>query len=59
MRERVMAMAGSLMIEQGRNGRGLMLVVRLPWVVSLQSPDVDTHDVDTHDADTHDLDTME
>jgi two-component system, NarL family, sensor histidine kinase UhpB len=59
MRERVMAMAGSLTIEQGRNGRGLMLVVRLPWVVSLQSPDVDTHDVDTHDADTHDLDTME
>jgi two-component system, NarL family, sensor histidine kinase UhpB len=59
MRERVMAMAGSLTIEQGRNGRGLMLVVRLPWVVSLQSPDVDTHDVDTHDVDTHDLDTTE
>jgi two-component system sensor histidine kinase UhpB len=52
MRERVMAMAGSLTIEQGRNGRGLMLVVRLPWVVSLQSPDADIHNMDTHDLDT-------
>ena len=30
MRERVMAMAGSLVIRPGRNGRGLSLVVRLP-----------------------------
>ncbi len=52
MRERVMAMAGSLTIEQGRNGRGLRLVVRLPWVVSLQSPDADIHNMDTHDLDT-------
>ena len=30
MRERVMAMAGSLVIGPGRNGRGLSLMVRLP-----------------------------
>jgi two-component system, NarL family, sensor histidine kinase UhpB len=30
MRERVMAMAGSLVIRPGRNGKGLSLVVRLP-----------------------------
>jgi two-component system sensor histidine kinase UhpB len=30
MRERVMAMAGSLLIQHGRNGRGLVLVARLP-----------------------------
>ena len=31
MRERVMAMAGSLSMQQGRDGRGLALVARLPW----------------------------
>ncbi len=30
MRERVMAMAGSLVIKPGRNGKGLSLVARLP-----------------------------
>ena len=30
MRERVMAMAGSLVIRPGRSGNGLSLVVRLP-----------------------------
>jgi two-component system sensor histidine kinase UhpB len=37
MRERVMAMAGSLSIRQGSNGRGLALVAWLPSVHSLQS----------------------
>jgi two-component system sensor histidine kinase UhpB len=37
MRERVMAMAGSLSIRQGGNGRGLALVAWLPGVHSLQS----------------------
>ncbi len=37
MRERVMAMAGSLSIQHGRDGRGLMLVAWLPCVTSLQS----------------------
>jgi two-component system, NarL family, sensor histidine kinase UhpB len=37
MRERVMAMAGSLSIRQGGNGRGLALVAWLPSVHSLQS----------------------
>ena len=34
MRERVMAMAGSLSIQPGHDGKGLALVVRLPCVVS-------------------------
>ncbi len=36
MRERVMAMAGSLSIQRGHDGRGLALVVRLPFVNSLR-----------------------
>jgi two-component system, NarL family, sensor histidine kinase UhpB len=36
MRERIMAMAGSLTIRQGHEGRGLMLVARLPCPNSLQ-----------------------
>ena len=36
MRERVMAMAGSLSIQHGHDGKGLALVVRLPCVNSLQ-----------------------
>ena len=36
MRERVMAMAGSLSIQQGRDGKGLALVARLPWADSPQ-----------------------
>jgi two-component system, NarL family, sensor histidine kinase UhpB len=39
MRERVTAMAGSLTIQHGRNGRGLALVAWLPCVASLQSQD--------------------
>ena len=31
MRERVMAMAGSLSMQQGRDGKGLALIARLPW----------------------------
>ena len=37
MRERVMAMSGSLSIQRGGNGRGLALVAWLPWVSLLQS----------------------
>jgi len=37
MRERVMAMAGSLSIQRGGNGRGLALVAWLPCANSLQS----------------------
>jgi two-component system sensor histidine kinase UhpB len=37
MRERVMAMAGSLSIQRGRDGSGLTIVARLPCVNSLQS----------------------
>ena len=36
MRERVMAMAGSLSIHRGRDGRGLALVVQLPGTGPLQ-----------------------
>ena len=36
MRERVMAMAGSLSIQRGRDGKGLVLVARLPWADSPQ-----------------------
>ena len=31
MRERVMAMAGSLSMQPGRDGKGLALIARLPW----------------------------
>jgi two-component system, NarL family, sensor histidine kinase UhpB len=41
MRERVMAMAGSLSIEQGREGRGLALVASLPCLNARQSQHVD------------------
>ena len=41
MRERVMAMAGSLSIQHGRNGTGLALVARVPCGDVLQSPDMD------------------
>lgn len=41
MRERVMAMAGSLSIQHDRNGKGLALIARLPLVNSLQAPDAD------------------
>jgi signal transduction histidine kinase len=41
MRERVMAMAGSLSIEQGREGRGLALVASLPCLNAQQSQHVD------------------
>jgi two-component system, NarL family, sensor histidine kinase UhpB len=37
MRERVMAMSGSLSIQRGGNGCGLALVAWLPWVSLLQS----------------------
>ncbi len=37
MRERVMAMAGSLSIRRGPDGKGLTLVARLPCVSALQS----------------------
>jgi two-component system, NarL family, sensor histidine kinase UhpB len=40
MRERVMAMAGSLSVQRGGNGRGLTLVACLPWVNSQQSSKV-------------------
>ena len=36
MRERIMAMAGSLSIQRGHDGRGLALVVRLPCMKSPQ-----------------------
>ncbi len=39
MRERVMAMAGSLAIQPGPNGKGLMLVALLPCAVSAQPED--------------------
>jgi signal transduction histidine kinase len=39
MRERVMAMTGSLTIQPGYTGKGLVLVARLPCVSSLQPPD--------------------
>jgi two-component system, NarL family, sensor histidine kinase UhpB len=41
MRERVMAMAGSLTIQPGPSGKGLMLVALLPGAVSTQSADQD------------------
>ena len=41
MRERVMAMAGSLSIEQGLEGRGLALVASLPCLNAQQSQHVD------------------
>jgi two-component system, NarL family, sensor histidine kinase UhpB len=41
MRERVMAMAGSLAIQQGRNGRGLALVASLPCLNARRSQHVD------------------
>jgi signal transduction histidine kinase len=41
MRERVMAMAGSLAIQPGPSGKGLMLVAILPVAVSTQSEDQD------------------
>jgi two-component system sensor histidine kinase UhpB len=41
MRERVMAMAGSLAIRQGRDGRGLVLVASLPCLNARQSQHVD------------------
>jgi two-component system, NarL family, sensor histidine kinase UhpB len=41
MRERVMAMAGSLSIQHDRDGKGLTLVARLPHVDALQSADAD------------------
>jgi two-component system, NarL family, sensor histidine kinase UhpB len=41
MRERVMAMAGSLSIEQGLEGRGLALVASLPCLSARQSQHVD------------------
>ena len=39
MRERVMAMTGSLTIQHGHMGKGLVLVARLPCVSSLQPQD--------------------
>jgi signal transduction histidine kinase len=41
MRERVMAMAGSLKIQHGRDRRGLAIVAWLPCVDSLQSQNMD------------------
>ena len=41
MRERVMAMAGSLSIQHGRNGTGLALVAWVPCGELLQSPHLD------------------
>jgi two-component system sensor histidine kinase UhpB len=41
MRERVMAMAGSLAIQPGPRGKGLVLVVLLPSAASAQSEDQD------------------
>jgi two-component system sensor histidine kinase UhpB len=41
MRERVMAMAGSLAIQPGPCGKGLMLVALLPGAVSARSEDQD------------------
>jgi signal transduction histidine kinase len=41
MRERVMAMAGSLSLQHDRNGKGLALIARLPRVDRLQSQDAD------------------
>ena len=41
MRERVMAMAGSLSIQRGRDGKGLALVARLPWADSPQPQNLD------------------
>jgi hypothetical protein len=41
MRERVMAMAGSLSIQHGRNSKGLALVACLPCVSSPQSRSLD------------------
>jgi signal transduction histidine kinase len=41
MRERVMAMAGSLSIRQGRNGKGLALVATLPCPTVRQSQHAD------------------
>jgi two-component system, NarL family, sensor histidine kinase UhpB len=42
MRERVMAMAGSLSIEHGRDGRGLAVVATLPCLSTRQLQGVDT-----------------
>jgi two-component system, NarL family, sensor histidine kinase UhpB len=41
MRERVMAMAGSLMIQNGHGGRGFAILVELPCVPSRQSQNLD------------------
>jgi two-component system sensor histidine kinase UhpB len=41
MRERVMAMAGSLTIQHGRDGRGMALVAWLPCVTSLLDQNMD------------------
>lgn len=41
MRERVMAMAGSLMIQPGHGGRGLTIIVELPSGHARQSQDLD------------------
>ena len=41
MRERVMAMAGSLSIQPGRGGKGLALVATLPWLHARQAQDAD------------------
>jgi signal transduction histidine kinase len=41
MRERVMAMAGSLVIQHGHGGRGLAIIVELPCVNSRQSQYLD------------------
>jgi two-component system, NarL family, sensor histidine kinase UhpB len=41
MRERVMAMAGSLAIQPGPSGKGLMLVALLPGAVSTRPEDQD------------------
>jgi two-component system sensor histidine kinase UhpB len=41
MRERVMAMAGSLTIQHGRDGRGMALVAWLPCMASLQDQNMD------------------
>ena len=41
MRERVMAMAGSLMIQRGPEGHGLTIVVDLPCVSSREPQNLD------------------
>jgi two-component system sensor histidine kinase UhpB len=44
MRERVMAMAGSLAIESGPHAKGLSLTVQLPCEDALQSQHADSHE---------------